>query len=60
MLEVELTVALVDEMVVEVEEEGVVEDVKTGVLDDSVTELLALVDVEVGVVCPLGDGADAM
>lgn len=70
MLEVGLTVALVEEGDVEVEEEGVIDDVETGVPADCVTELLVvvvelrdpteLVDVEVGVVVPPDDGAEAM
>jgi len=69
-LEVGLTVALVEEGDVEVEEEGVIDDVETGVPADCVTELLVvvvelrdpteLVDVEVGVVVPPDDGAEAM
>jgi hypothetical protein len=68
-LVVELIVVLVVEGVVEVEEAGVVDDVDTDVLDDCTTEPLVLVvelagpaelvDVEVGVVVPPDDGAEA-
>jgi len=68
-LVVELVVVLVVGGLVEVEEAGVVEDVDTDVVDDCATELLVLVvelaglaelvDVEVGVVVPPDDGAEA-
>ncbi len=68
-LEVVLTVSVVEEGVVEVEEEGVTEVVER-VLDDGVAELVELVtelavptelvDVEGGVVVPPDEGAEAM